>query len=178
MPQPCHSPTVPCPLWMSAWWPEISELLVLHSADWYASHNNLCGTLRGSRKKPNVGRSPTCCLWTVGANSPMPCHAPMSMPRCVVVLRSRSQNGMVVARHGCSMACVNQTRPYYVNQMGKTQSKPLAARHGRGTAWEWNGTCELALTDVIDLDVVCMYVLCACRWFDVPYYLRFWVQVQ
>jgi hypothetical protein len=33
------------------------------------------------------------------------------------------------------MACVNQTRPHYVNQMGKTQSNDLAERHGRGTAW-------------------------------------------
>ena len=33
------------------------------------------------------------------------------------------------------MASVNQTRPHCVNQMGKTHSKPLAARHGRGTAW-------------------------------------------
>ena len=35
--------------------------------------------------------------------------------------------------HG--MASVNQTRPHCVNQMGKTHSKPFAARHGRGTAW-------------------------------------------
>jgi hypothetical protein len=28
--------------------------------------------------------------------------------------------------------------------MGKTQSKPLAVRHGRGTAWERHGMCELA----------------------------------
>jgi hypothetical protein len=27
------------------------------------------------------------------------------------------------------MASVNQTRPHCVNQMGKTHSKPLAARH-------------------------------------------------
>jgi hypothetical protein len=33
------------------------------------------------------------------------------------------------------MTCVNQTRPQCVNQMGKTQSKPLAVRHGRETAW-------------------------------------------
>jgi hypothetical protein len=62
------------------------------------------------------------------------CHA-MAMPRCAVALRSRFQNGMVMAWHGRGMACVNQTRPRYVNKMGKTQSKPLAARHGRGTAW-------------------------------------------
>jgi hypothetical protein len=28
------------------------------------------------------------------------------------------------------MASVNQTRPHWVNQMGKTHSKPLAAWHG------------------------------------------------
>jgi len=29
--------------------------------------------------------------------------------------------------------------------MGKTQSKPLVARHGRGTAWARYATCESAL---------------------------------
>jgi hypothetical protein len=37
--------------------------------------------------------------------------------------------------HGNGMASVNQTRPHCVNQMGKTQSKALAERHGRGQAW-------------------------------------------
>jgi hypothetical protein len=37
------------------------------------------------------------------------------------------------------MACVNQTRPHYGNQMGKTQSNDLTERHGRGTAWEQHG---------------------------------------
>jgi hypothetical protein len=32
------------------------------------------------------------------------------------------------------MASVNQTWLHCVNQMGKTHSKPLAARHGKGTA--------------------------------------------
>jgi hypothetical protein len=45
------------------------------------------------------------------------------------------KNGMVRAGHGCGMASVNQTRAHCVNQMGKTHSKPLVARHGRGTAW-------------------------------------------
>ena len=40
------------------------------------------------------------------------------------------------------MASVNQTRPHCVNQMGKTYSKPLAARH----AWERHVKCELALS--------------------------------
>ena len=53
---------------------------------------------------------------------PRPCHALttpfFSMPR-----------------HGHGMVSVNQTRLHCVNQMGKTHSKPLAARHDRGTAW-------------------------------------------
>jgi hypothetical protein len=72
------------------------------------------------------------------------------MPRCAVALRSRFQNGMVVAWHGRGMACMNQTLPHCVNQTGKTQSKPLAARHGKGNgmgaAWERHGMCELALS--------------------------------
>jgi len=55
------------------------------------------------------------------------------------------KNGMVRAWHGRGMASVNQTRPHSVNQMGKTHSKPLAARHGRGTAWAWHAMCESAL---------------------------------
>jgi hypothetical protein len=56
-----------------------------------------------------------------------------------MALRGRLQKGTFVAWHGNGMACVNQTRPYNVNQMGKTQSKALADRHGRGTAWEQHG---------------------------------------
>jgi hypothetical protein len=52
------------------------------------------------------------------------------MPHSAVALRSRYNEGMVVAWHGRGMVCVNQTRPRCVNQMGKTQSKPLAERHG------------------------------------------------
>jgi hypothetical protein len=54
-------------------------------------------------------------------------HA-MPMPRYAVALRSRFENSVVVAWHGRGMACVNQKRLHCVNQMGKTQSKPLAAR--------------------------------------------------
>jgi hypothetical protein len=42
------------------------------------------------------------------------------------------------------MACVNQTRPHCVNQMGRTQSTALAERHGNGTAGEQHGMCESA----------------------------------
>jgi hypothetical protein len=101
----------------------------------YAS-DNLRGTRNGSRKKPNVVRSSTFRLWKADANSHMPFHdhtAPIT--RLAVALEGRFQKGMVVACHGRGTACVNQTRPHCVNQMVKTQSKPLAVRHGRGTAW-------------------------------------------
>jgi hypothetical protein len=32
--------------------------------------------------------------------------------------------------------------------MGTTQSKPLATRHGRGTAWARHGMCELAFSEL------------------------------
>jgi hypothetical protein len=61
-------------------------------------------------------------------------HA-IPMPRCAVASKGRFPNGMGTARSWRGMACVNQTWPHCVNQMRKTQSKPLAERHGRGTAW-------------------------------------------
>jgi hypothetical protein len=53
---------------------------------------------------------------------------------------------MVRAWHGRGLASVNQTRPHCVNQKGKTHSKPVAARHGRGTAWARHATCESAFS--------------------------------
>jgi hypothetical protein len=47
-----------------------------------------------------------------------------------------------MAWHGNGMASVNQTRPHCVNQMGKTHSKPLAARQ----AWARHAMCESAFT--------------------------------
>ena len=38
------------------------------------------------------------------------------------------------------MASVDQTRAHCVNQIGKTHSKHLEARHGRGTVWARMGT--------------------------------------
>jgi hypothetical protein len=57
---------------------------------------------------------------------------------------------MAGERHGNSLACVNQTRQHYVNQMGKTQSNDLAERHGRGTACERHGMCESAFIGLCD----------------------------
>jgi hypothetical protein len=54
-----------------------------------------------------------------------------------VALSGCFQKGIFVAWQGNGMVCVNQTWPHCVNQMGKTQSKPLAERHGM---------CELAFS--------------------------------
>jgi hypothetical protein len=60
---------------------------------------------------------------------PSPCHDP------AMALRGRFQKAIFVAWQGNGMVCVNQTWPHCVTHMGKTQSKPLAEGHGRGTAW-------------------------------------------
>ena len=68
---------------------------------------------------------------------PLTCHA-LTMPW-------PWEEGMVRAWQGRGMAGVNQTRPHCVNQMGKTHSRSLAARYGRGTAWARHAMCESAL---------------------------------
>ena len=74
-------------------------------------------------------------LRVVGGRSRTRAGSPQDFSRracCAVALRRTawSERGM---------ASVNQTRPHCVNQMGKTHSKPLAAQHGRGTAWAQHG---------------------------------------
>jgi hypothetical protein len=170
MPCPCPAPTVLCPSWNSAWQPEISELLVqqfnrapffvvcfYHSFprpwqtlfgftlvtciwDWYASDINLCGTPRGSRKKPKVSRSPTGRLSSA------------------VLSRGLEKNGMFGAGHGRCMASVNQTRPHCVNEMGKKHSKRLRARHGRGTALARLG-CGMGTACYVWIGFYCYFVI-------------------
>ena len=84
-------------------------------------------------------------LRAVAGRSRMRSGSPQAVTRrpcCAVALRRTawSEHGMrtVWAWQGNGMASVNQTRPHCVNQMGKTHSKPLAARQGRGTAWAWH----------------------------------------
>ena len=87
------------------------------------------------------------------SDSHLPCCA-RAIPNHAVLLKATAQHGrlstamlrrgleknvMVGAWHGHDMANVNQTRPHCVNQMGKTDSKPLMAWHGRGTAWARHG---------------------------------------
>jgi hypothetical protein len=108
--------------------------------------NNFHGTPRGSRKKPKAGRSPICRIRTDDSNSHMPCHTHATpMPRCDVTFRDLFRNYMVLAWQGNRIKCVNQTRSHCVNEMGETQSKPLAEKHGNGMAGERHGMCELAL---------------------------------
>jgi hypothetical protein len=81
--------------------------------DRYASDNNLRGTPRGSWKKPNAGGSPTCRLWIADANSHMSYHAHVALYHGLdKSLSEWHGRGMARARHGRSMACVNQTRPH------------------------------------------------------------------
>jgi hypothetical protein len=61
---------------------------------------------------------------------------------------------MVRAWHGCGMASVNHTRLHCVNQKGKTHSKLLAVRHGRGTAWARYAMCESVLSSQCSVMVV------------------------
>ena len=79
------------------------------------------------------------------SDSHLPCHDHAMLWPC----RSSQSHGMVRAWHGRGMASVNQTRPHCVNQMGKTHSKHLAGRHGRGTAWARHAMRESALRGTV-----------------------------
>jgi len=72
-----------------------------------------------------------------------------------MLCRGLEKNDIVRAWHGRGMASVNQTRPHCVNQMGKAHSKPLAARHGRGTAWARHAMCESALNCLLAKTETC-----------------------
>jgi hypothetical protein len=100
--------------------------------------------------------------WLV-ANMPSTCHYP------AMALRGLLQKGILVAWQGNGLACVNQTRPHYVNQMGNTQSNDLAERHdrgtageqqgnGMGTAWEGHGMCESAFTRLAQSPGIAMFI--------------------
>jgi hypothetical protein len=85
---------------------------------------------------PKAGGSPTCRLRTADANSHMPCRSHAAL--CGGLERPLSERhirGTSGERHGNGVSCFNQTQLHCVNQIWKTQSKPIAERHGRGTAW-------------------------------------------
>jgi hypothetical protein len=76
---------------------------------------------------------------------PRPCHS----PACLAAKGLECVFPIWFAECGrvwfIKMWSVNQKRPHCVNQMGKTHSKPLAARHGRGTAWARHGNGMLCV---------------------------------
>jgi hypothetical protein len=85
-------------------------------------------------------------LHTIAGRSRTRADSPQAVSRrpcCAVALKR-------MAWYGRGIASVNQTRSHCVNQMGKTHSKPLAARHGRGTAWARHAMCESAFTHTCD----------------------------
>ena len=104
------------------------------------------------------------------SDSHLQCHAHAT-------LRPRPQHSTAIERRPCSavalrrtarsehgMTSVNQTRPHCVNQMGKTHSKPLAARHGRGTAWARHGNGMLCVNR--PQDVALRPLVCWNCWFE------------
>ena len=99
---------------------------------WFAQ----CGRVWFTLAMPFPRHAPTMLFFTRSQNT----TAVSRRPWCGL-----EKNGRVGAWHGYDMASVSQTRPHCVNQMGKTHFKPLAARHGRGTAWARYAMCESAL---------------------------------
>jgi hypothetical protein len=95
-------------------------------------------------------------LCVVAGRSRTRAGSPTGRLWAAVLFRGHEKNGMDRAWHGrgIGMASVNQTRPHCVNQMGKTHSKPLAARHGMGAAWARHAMCESALRVPATLSVV------------------------
>jgi hypothetical protein len=85
--------------------------------DWYASDNNLRGTPRGGRKKPNAGRSSTWRLWTANVNSHMPCPCrAVSWPWSVAFRTAWSWHGTGAAweLHGmCELAFRGKQMRWY-----------------------------------------------------------------
>jgi hypothetical protein len=139
---PCCSPAMPCP---------INSHTPCRTPAILRQYRVLHVSSRGSRKKLNAGRSPTCHLRTADADSHMPCHAPAVM--------CRGLEKSLWECHDRGVACVNQTRLYCVNQVGKTQSKPLMARHGRGMRTVWYVWISLYNSPVIFYHCY----TCACR---------------
>ena len=73
-------------------------------------------------------------------------------PCCAVALRRTAWS-----EHG--MASMNQTLPHCVNQMGKTHSKLLAARHGRVTAWARHGNGKVWVVRPLEVYLAALSVL-------------------
>jgi hypothetical protein len=119
LPLLCHSPRVLCFTLATA--SEIGMLLITNFLE------------LGVASRQHAVNLPTPCRRDPATNVPRTCHG---LERSLL---KRHIRGMAGERHGNGMACVNQTRPHCVNQMGNTQSRALVERHGRGTAGERQG---------------------------------------
>jgi len=99
--------------------------------------NNLRVTPRGSRKKPNAVRSPTCRLSTSDVNSHMPCCVHAVLCRGLS-LSERHGRSTAWAWHGMAWQLLNTAA------LCKSNGKDTVAILG-GTAWTQHAMCELAL---------------------------------
>ena len=84
---------------------------------------------------------------------------------------------MVWALHGHGVASVNQTRSHCVNQMGKTHSKPLAARHGRGTAWARHGHSMLCVNRPLYSHGIYIYIY-TCMYIYIYMYVIIYIYIR
>jgi hypothetical protein len=136
LPPPCHSPRVLCFTLATA--SEIGMLLITNFLDHGVASRQHAVTL-----------------------PPRPCHERdmnLPWPWEVAFRKVYSWHGRGTAgeTHGNGTACVDQTRPHCVNQMGNTQSKALVEWHGRGTARKWQGNGREMAGEQQGNDMVCV----------------------
>jgi hypothetical protein len=121
----CHAITLP-------FFDSAMSFVKVHAVDrniQTASLLNKLGTLCGSWKKTNAGRSPTCCLWMADANSHIPCRSHAML--CHGLKKSfAEQHGRCMKGEQLGM-CESKTAPLCKSN-GKDTTKHLAERHGQG----------------------------------------------
>ena len=110
------------------------------------------------------------CLIHICNAAPMPCSDQAVLLKATaqhgrlstaVLCRGLEKNGLIRAWHGRGIANVNQTRPHCVHQMGKTHSKPLAPRLGRGMAWARHGHSLLCVNQPLVCCKLCSEGCCS-----------------
>jgi hypothetical protein len=141
MPHLCCSPAIPCC---------VNSHMPCRTPGILGQCRLLCESPRGSWKKVNVGRLPTCHLWTADANSHMPCRTPAILRQCRVLHESpcgswkklnagRSPTCRLwTANANSHMPCHAMPMPMPCRVLGKL----LSERHGRCMAQTWHDMCE------------------------------------
>jgi hypothetical protein len=116
--------------WLVSHWPPASEIVMLLITT-FLEIRVVAGRSRTRTGRPHAASGRPMLIHTYHAvPMPFPCRFPAVTLR--VLFQKGHIRGMAGDRCGNGMACVNQTRPHCVYQMGKTQSKPLAKRRGNG----------------------------------------------